>query len=206
MAQGWKEKLVSGYRKFKSNNYPLMQDDFAETSKNGQKPEVLLIACSDSRANPSVIFGASPGDIFVLRNIANLVPKSGENTSVASALEFAVKVLKVKAIVVMGHEQCGGVAAYIDGLDKGSGLDNVAQWISHLRGTKPHDCPNISNDISDNLAMELGGVRNSLDNLLSYDFISEAVSENSLDLAGGYFAIASARLYLTDENGEFQKI
>ena len=110
-------QLLAGYRSFATHRLPTEQARYRELSREGQSPETMVIGCCDSRVSPEVIFDAGPGELFVVRNVANLVPPyqpDGNAHGVSAALEFAVQVLRVKHIVVLGHAQCGGVRAFID--------------------------------------------------------------------------------------------
>src|SRR6201994_5170963 len=114
------KNLLDGYQTFASERLPTEQSRFRELSEKGQFPEVMVIGCCDSRVSPEVIFDASPGELFVVRNIANLVPVYQPDSAahgVSAALEYAVNVLKVKHIVVLGHAQCGGIRAFIDKIE-----------------------------------------------------------------------------------------
>ena len=118
----WKRKLISGYQEFRAKPYKKHRKLYEQVGTHGQNPDVMVIACSDSRVNPSAIFNAYPGEIFVLRNVANIVPPYDPSTGfhgTSAAIEFAVKALKVDAIMVMGHENCGGVSAYLASLGEG---------------------------------------------------------------------------------------
>ena len=109
-------RLLQGYADFKASRLPQERARFEEMAENGQRPEIMIIACCDSRVSPEVIFDARPGELFVVRNVANLVPPyspDGELHGTSAALEFAVQALKVKHIVVMGHGRCGGVHAFV---------------------------------------------------------------------------------------------
>ncbi|MET0724418.1 MAG: carbonic anhydrase, partial [Tardiphaga sp.] len=124
--------LISGYQTFTSQRLPTEQSRFRELSERGQSPEVMVIGCCDSRVSPEVIFDASPGELFVVRNIANLVPvyqPDGGAHGVSAALEYAVQVLKVKHIVVLGHAQCGGVKAFAEDAEPLSPGDFIGKWM-----------------------------------------------------------------------------
>src|SRR5437763_12124374 len=115
------QQLIEGYRTFTSARLPTEQSRYRELSDRGQSPEVMVIGCCDSRVSPEVIFDAGPGELFVVRNIANLVPvyqPDGGAHGVSAALEFAVQVLRVKPIVVLGHAQCGGIRAFIGDIER----------------------------------------------------------------------------------------
>lgn len=117
------DELTAGYRRFRAEHWPTARAEYETLATKGQKPHTLIVACSDSRADPALIFDAKPGELFVVRNVANLVPPyepDGKLHGVSAALEFGVKVLGVKRIVVMGHAHCGGVNAMINGALKSS--------------------------------------------------------------------------------------
>jgi len=204
-------RLVEGYEVFLRGRFRREQDRYRELADRGQSPKVLLIGCCDSRVSPEVIFDADPGEIFVLRNIANLVPPyepDGERHGTSAALEYAVKVLKVAHIVVMGHAMCGGVRAYVEtqsGEDvKLAPGDFIGQWIS-LLGTAaakigPRNGPAAA------YAEELGraAIIESLANLRTFPYVRAAEAEAELALHGAYFGVADGRLFgLEEASGEF---
>src|ERR1700751_3196573 len=127
------QRLLKGYRTFTSERLPTGQSRYRELSVRGQSPDVMVIGCCDSRVSPEVIFDAGPGELFVVRNIANLVPvyqpDSGTH-GVSAALEYAVQVLRVKNIVVLGHAQCGGIRAFIDKVAPLSPGDFIGKWMA----------------------------------------------------------------------------
>src|ERR1700742_2755212 len=129
------KKLIEGYRTFTSQRLPTEQSRYRELSERGQAPEVMVIGCCDSRVSPEVIFDAGPGELFVVRNIANLVPvyqpDSGAH-GVSAALEYAVSVLHVKHIVILGHAQCGGIRAFIDKIAPISPGDFIGKWMAQF--------------------------------------------------------------------------
>src|SRR6185312_12417574 len=133
MPERFPKQLISGYRTFAAHRLPTEQARYSELSDIGQSPEVMVFGCSDSRVSPEVIFDAGPGELFVVRNVANLVPPyapDGEAHGVSSALEFAVQVLKVKHIVVMGHAQCRGIKALTQDSAPLSPGDFIGRWMS----------------------------------------------------------------------------
>src|ERR1700681_1637964 len=127
------QQLISGYQTFTSQRLPTEQSRYRELSERGQSPAVMVIGCCDSRVSPEVIFDASPGELFVVRNVANLVPvyqPDGGAHGVSAALEYAVSVLRIKHIVVLGHAQCGGIRAFIDNMEPLSPGDFIGRWMS----------------------------------------------------------------------------
>lgn len=210
----WKQNLITGYQNFRKGAYRAQKDMFEEVGKHGQHPDVMVIACSDSRANPSTIFNAYPGEIFVIRNVANIVPPYDPSTGfhgTSSAIEFAVKALKVKAIMVMGHESCGGVQAFLDDVGdtpKGEEEEHsfLTSWIhildtAHARLAEAGDGSEASQR-----QMEYAGVRQSLANLMSFPFIEKAVAAGELSLLGAYFSIIAGKLMFADKDGIFKDV
>src|ERR671916_1331905 len=127
------QRLVDGYRAFLGERFPRERSRFAALAERGQRPEVMIIGCCDSRVSPEVIFDASPGELFVVRNVANLVPPyapDGDYHGTGAALEFAVQSLKVKHIVVLGHAHCGGIRAFADNAAPLSTGDFIGKWMT----------------------------------------------------------------------------
>ena len=203
------EKLIKGYQSFRAGDYAHQKALYEELGRNGQNPDIMLIACADSRVDPTDIFDAYPGQMFVARNVANLVPPPDANESyhgTTAAIEYAVKVIGVGTIVVMGHESCGGIQGCIAGLGRKPEGGYVNKWLSQIN----HVCDRVSErNLSDpemQFEMELETVRQSLTNLMKYDFVRERVEAGELQLLGAYFSIIQARLMLADENGDFKLI
>lgn len=198
--------IKSGYETFRADYYPKEMHKFADLAKHGQHPEALIIACSDSRANPTAIFKARPGEVFVVRNVANIVPPfepDKKKHGTGAAIEYAVKVLKVRMIIVMGHTGCGGVAAHIDGTDAVENDKFVGPWIEVLDKVKIQDdgretCPYA--------ALEQANIRNSLINLKGYDFVDTAIKTRGLDLIGAYFDIGTGILKVANRQGKFHPV
>ncbi len=207
--QTWRERLEKGYREFKSGDYVDQKALYEELGTHGQNPDIMLIACADSRVDPTDIFNAYPGEMFVARNVANIVPPSGDDEAyhgTLAAIEYAVTVLEVDVIVVMGHESCGGIAGCLAGMGDTLNAGFVGSWVSILNDAK-NKLINEHGDADDlQFRMELEGVRQSMRNLMTYDFVQDAVENGKLILQGAYFGIVSAELLLADENGEFSKV
>jgi carbonic anhydrase len=197
--------LIEGYRRFRHREWRAERDRWAELAE-GQSPKVMVIACSDSRVDPSQIFDARPGEMFVVRNVANLVPPYQPDSAyhgVSAALEFAVTQLEVEELVVMGHGFCGGCAAALTGqfddADHGAG-HFIAHWIDML--SEARDGIRARHDKLDRqafLEMELEGVRLSLRNLRSFPWVREREQAGRLKLHGAYFAISDGILHVCDE-------
>ena len=201
--------LLSGYRRFRQTGWKHERDRWAALAE-GQSPKVMVIACSDSRVDPATIFDTSPGEMFVVRNIANLVPPfevGGGRHGVSAALEFAVTQLEVPEIVVMGHGQCGGVDAALsrrlEHAPPGAG-GFIAHWIDLLDEARDRITAELGTGPEALHALELETVRLSIQNLRTFAAIREREAAGKLALHGAYFAIADGRLHLLDEaSGEF---
>jgi carbonic anhydrase len=198
--------LISGYQTFTSQRLPTEQSRYRELSERGQSPEVMVIGCCDSRVSPEVIFDASPGELFVVRNIANLVPvyqPDGGAHGVSAALEYAVQVLKVKHIVVLGHAQCGGIRAFVDNAAPLSPGDFIGRWMSMF--IKPGEKVEIrGHETMTDFAtrIEKAAVMRSLENLLTFPFVKSAIIRGELKLHGAYFGVAVGSLSVLDQEAK----
>lgn len=195
------QHLLEGYRRFRSGRWRAEREVYAELSE-GQRPRVMVVSCSDSRVDPAAIFDMGPGELFAVRNVANLVPPfEGDDGmhGTSAALEFAVKVLEVRTILVFGHSRCGGCQAALEGAPP-EASDFLDQWISLLEPARDALEPGV-----DPLtAMERAAVRISLKNLMTFGFVAERVARGSLRLEGARFDIAQGALELMDPvTGEF---
>lgn len=201
------EDLLAGYRRFRSGSYRDHAARF-EALGDGQNPDVMLIACCDSRAEPAQIFDAAPGELFVVRNVANLVPPcedDGGRHGVSAALEFAVTSLEVEHIVVMGHGGCGGVAASLAAADAQPVGKFIAPWVDLLDVAR--DAVLASGVENPQRALEFAGVTQSLVNLMSFPFVTERVADGRLHLHGAWFAIFSGELYWRNQiSGRFDLV
>lgn len=198
------DELVDGYRRFVAGRYEQEAALYSELAEQGQAPKVMVIACCDSRADPAAIFDARPGQLFVVRNVANLVPPfepHGDYHGTSAALEFAVNGLGVETILVMGHGRCGGVRAYLDGLYEGETPRGFIQrWMSLLKTAQTEALREAGGQPIEALAkaLEFASVRHSIDNLETFPFIKERLGDGRLRLRGGYFDIADGRLLALD--------
>jgi carbonic anhydrase len=205
----WKKELVEGYQSFRAGNYQAQKDLYNELGAKGQKPKVMIIACSDSRADPSDIFDTYPGEIFVVRNVANIVQPSGgksKHYSTGAAIEYAVKHIGVEAIVVMGHEDCGGVKAYREGYCEAHPDSFISGWINVLEQAESQLHEKTNPKLVDQTDLELAGVMASIQNLMSFPFVKDAVEADQLSLMGAYFSILQGKLMFADENGNFSEV
>lgn len=204
----WKSRLIEGYQEFRAGDFAEQKALYEELGTKGQKPKVMLIACSDSRADPSDIFNAYPGEMFVLRNVANIVPPvdATEFDGVAAAIEYAVTVIKVEALVVMGHESCGGIAGCLAGMGHDPDAGYVGKWVSIINEVRDRVLAKNLPEDQVSFEMELEGVRQSLTNLMTFPFVKDAVESGQLSLQGAYFSIIQAKLMMANEQGEFELI
>ncbi|MCL6251100.1 carbonic anhydrase [Altererythrobacter sp. KTW20L] len=205
------EYLLDGYRRFRDHGWQPERERW-ETLSIGQQPKVMVIACSDSRVDPSQIFDVNPGEIFVVRNVAALVPPFEETPGhhgVSAALEFAVQFLRVSQIVVLGHAMCGGCQAALTqsmlGCEPGRG-GFVADWISLLDEAREQvAAEHGTSGRPAERAMEQAGVKVSLANLRTFPCVQAKEGRGDLKLTGAFFAISDGLLHLLDEEtGDFQ--
>lgn len=189
------EDLFAGYREFRSGKYKEQVGVYNELA-TGQNPNIMLIGCADSRADPGDIFNAGPGQLFVVRNVANLVPPyqpDGNLHGVSAALEYAVNVLNVGHIVVMGHGGCGGVAASLAETLPDEIGEFVPSWVKLLNDARAR--VKESGTQNPQFALELEGVESSIQNLMSFPFVRARVEAGELELHGAWFAIAHGELH-----------
>lgn len=204
------EDLHAGYRRFRAGSFQEARERYRLLAEEGQQPTVMLIACCDSRADPAMIFDAGPGELFVLRNVANLVPPPADDNafrSTSAAIEFAVTVLKVQHVVVMGHAQCGGVRAYVDGaMGEAVAGRYIARWASLL--APAYDAIPQGLEASEAAKkLEREAIRHSLKQLNAFPFVQERVQEGSLTTHGAFFGIASGVLeWLDSRDGSFRAV
>lgn len=205
------DALVSGYRSFVQGRYLQETQTYRALARDGQTPETMVIACCDSRAAPETIFGAGAGELFVVRNVANLVPPynpDGEFHGTSAALEFAVQALKVKNIVVMGHGRCGGIkAALTTGAAPLSPGDFIGKWMSILQPVAETVAANeLMTSGERQTALERISIRTSIANLRTFPYIAARERAGELNLYGAWFDISTAELWAMDaETGDFQR-
>ena len=193
------QRLLDGYRQFRRERFPVEAARFRELA-HGQAPKTMVIACADSRVDPSTIFAAAPGELFVVRNVANLVPPIEENGSyhgTSAALEFAVTQLKIDDIVVLGHGMCGGIAAALAAVENRSMGRFLKPWVELLSPAREEvrKDSTLSSPASRQRALEHLAIRHSLKNLQSFPFISGAIENGTLALHGAWFSIAEGELH-----------
>jgi carbonic anhydrase len=192
------QRLIDGYSAFANGLLPREQDRYRELAESGQKPEIMVIGCCDSRVSPEVIFDANPGELFVARNIANLVPPytpDGAQRAVSAALEFAVQALRVKHIVVLAHAQCGGIRAYAEEAAPLSPGDFIGKWMALMAPAAKIVGPRGERSLGDYLtALEQASAILTLDNLMTFPCVRILVERGKLQLHAAYFGVASGDL------------
>jgi carbonic anhydrase len=195
-------RLLDGYANFRTGRYSEEAQRYKRLGESAQKPTVMVIACCDSRAAPETIFDAGPGEIFVMRNVANLVPAyapDGKHHATSAAIEFAVIALGVKHVVVMGHGRCGGIRAVVEGNDPLSAGDFIGKWMSDVKDVAAavrHD-HNHDNDLQ--TAVEHASVEHSLANLRTFPWLRMRENKKELTVHGAWFDIALGELHVYDE-------
>lgn len=201
------DALIAGFKGFRALNYEKVQDGlFAKLAKQGQDPRILLIACSDSRVDPAILFNAAPGELFVVRVVAALVPPYKPNEDyhgVSAALEYAVRDLEVDHIVVLGHAHCGGIQA-LTAMGQGKQLDRefIGQWVSLAQ-----DATDSIPDDSPPHRHEQATVRHSIRNLKTFPWIEEKVTSGKLQLHAWWFDLDHGHLMTDDNEGsDFVKL
>ena len=189
------QRLIVGYRGFRARYYEQHPDRMRELAEQGQSPDVLIIACADSRVDPALLFNSEPGELFVVRNVANLVPPCGpddEPHGTSAAMEFAVRDLGVRHIIILGHSACGGIAALrATAAGKDLPRDFIAPWMQIAAEACPCDA---DGNVPDQEAVEHGSIRVSLGNLMSFPWIADKVGAGDLRLHGWWVDLQSGRL------------
>ncbi|MBI2261252.1 MAG: carbonic anhydrase [Caulobacterales bacterium] len=201
------DELTAGYRRFRAEQWPAAKAEYEALAAHGQKPHTLIVACSDSRTDPALVFDAAPGELFVVRNVANLVPPyqpDGKLHGVSAALEFGVRVLEVGRIVVMGHAYCGGVHAMLHGAPRGC-EDFVRPWVEQATPAVRRVAEAVEPDQVERVAEE-AVVRLSLENLRTFPWIAEREAAGRLTLAGLHFGIADGILRALTGPGRFEAL
>lgn len=204
------QDLISGYRRFRQGAYREAASLFRRL-RDGQQPATMVIACADSRADPAMIFDAAPGELFVVRNVAALVPpyeETGGWHGTSAAVEFAVTRLKVREVLVMGHGGCGGVIASLSAAADRPVGRFIADWVEILAPARDAVLADESIPRSDwQEAVEHGAVGQSLANLMTFPFVREAVESGDLKLDGAWFSIGRGELHWREPTtGKFSMV
>jgi carbonic anhydrase len=200
-------RLRDGYRAFRSGRLSTEQSRYRDLAESGQAPETMVVGCCDSRVAPEVIFDAGPGELFVVRNVANLVPPYSPDSNyhgVSAAVEYAVKVLHVRNIVVLGHARCGGIQAFADNAPPG---DFIGRWISLIGPAARDIAPREEAPGNYLTRLEQASLVRSIINLLTFPYVRTACERDELALHGAYFNVASGELeVLEPESGRFVSV
>lgn len=205
-------RLTDGYRAFLDGRFASERSRYEMLAQAGQRPEIMVFGCVDSRVSPEVIFDAAPGELLVVRNVANLVPPyepdrdSQHGTS--AALEFGVQALRVKHIVVLGHAYCGGIRAFADEQEPLSPGDFIGRWMSQITPAAQSLGPRSLADGDAYLRrLEFASVELSLKNLMTFPCVRILVERGKLQLHGAYFGVATGRLLVRNpDSGQFEPV
>jgi carbonic anhydrase len=200
------DRLIAGYRRFRAEVWPVERARYEALAKWGQRPETLIVACSDSRVDPQTVFGAVPGELFVIRNVAGLVPPYRPDAQAhgsSAALEYGVRVLKVARIVVLGHARCGGVRAMVEGAPA-EAQDFVEPWMAIAKSAlAPIPAQGATDEVLCHYEAEI--VRLSLANLMTFPWIAAEVAAGRLALHGFSFDVHTGVLSRLEE-GRFAAV
>ncbi|WP_019613083.1 carbonic anhydrase [Psychromonas ossibalaenae] len=206
------DKLIAGYQRFREGYYQQNKEQLLKLAEQGQFPKIAIVCCSDSRVDPAIILDCEPGDLFVIRNVANLVPPRESCDSfhgTSAALEFAVNGLQVESIIVLGHTQCGGIKALMDSEPTSKPDTFISKWmkqLEHVRNEILED-ENCCDKEQRYHVCEQKGIVQSLTNLMTFPCIEERVTTGKLKLHGWCYDLNSAELFaMSNNSGEFKKI
>lgn len=211
MNQHLPQRLLTGYKQFIAGRFEGEANRYRELARSGQKPETMIIACCDSRAAPETIFDTGPGELFVVRNVANLVPPyspSSDFHGTSAALEFGVQSLRVRHIVVMGHGRCGGIrAALTPGAEPLSPGDFIGKWMSLVAPAAEQVARNdLLTSSERETALERISIRFSIANLRTFPCIDILEKQGKLTLHGAWFDISTGELWVMNmETGDFER-
>jgi len=206
------DRLKAGYRSFIDGRFQSERVRYETLAERGQKPEILVFGCVDSRVSPEVIFDAAPGELLVVRNVANLVPPYEPDRAfqhgTSAALEFGVQALKVKHIVVLGHALCGGIRAFADEMQPLSPGDFIGRWMSQIEpAARGLGSRRPGDEESYRQRLEFASVELSLKNLMTFPMVAALVESGDLHLHGAYFGVATGRLLVRDPaTGHFEPV
>lgn len=204
------KRLTEGYTSFLHGRLETERSRYKELAEQGQHPDIMLISCGDSRVAPETIFDAGPGEMFVVRNIAGIVPpcetepeRAFHGTS--ACIEFAIHALEVSHIVIMGHASCGGVAAYVNHNKPLSQRDFIGKWMSQIKPVADKVGPQTGDRAEWIRRMEWGVVEYSMENLLTFPAVRERVEDGRLSIHGAYFGVATGLLFIRNPHtGRFE--
>jgi carbonic anhydrase len=205
------QQLIDGYRAFLIGRLRHEQDRYRSLAESGQSPQIMVIGCCDSRVSPEVIFDSRPGELFVVRNVANIVPPYAPDErahGVSAALEFGVGALKVRHIVVLGHAQCGGIKAFVEDAEPLSPGDFIGNWMKLMAPAAEKVGPRGELSAADYLTrLEQANIVNSIDNLMTFPRLRRLIERTEVMIHGAYFGVATGKLSVRDPaTGEFTQI
>jgi carbonic anhydrase len=193
------QQLRDGYARFRSGRYLADSQRYQELAHAGQRPTTLLVACSDSRSAPEAVFDAGPGELFVVRNVAGLVPVYAPDLAAhaaSAALEYGVLALEVGSIVVMGHGRCGGIAAALDDTGPLSSTDFLGTWVAGLRTlAEDPEVAGATDPEARRLALEHRSIERSLEHLRTFPWVRAREDAGQLLLHGAWFDIGLGELH-----------
>ena len=198
------QRLIEGVHKFQKDEFGNYRKLFRKLSKEGQNPHTLFVTCSDSRVLAELITQSKPGDLFVVKNVGNIVPPAsvrGDTNSTAAAIEFAVETLRVNDIVICGHSQCGAISAMLSKNPVSNSMPNLRDWLNvaaPVLATVKKDYAHLHGAIERETAAAEENVLFGLDNLHSYTCVQERLMDGTLRLHGWFFKIATAELFAYD--------
>jgi carbonic anhydrase len=200
------DDLLRGYRRFRESGWPERRARFEQLAEHGQRPRAMVIGCADSRVDPAMIFDAGPGEIFIVRNVANLVPPyqpDGAYHGTSAALEFGVRGLEVSHLVVLGHGLCGGVRALLEGAPAPLG-DFLGPWLRLAAPVREQVL--ACETVEPQTAGEYAFIRLSLENLRGFPWIAEREADGRLKLHGAHFDVRTGVLALLGPDGQFEAV
>jgi len=205
------QQLIDGYRAFLIGRLRHEQDRYRKLGESGQSPQIMVIGCCDSRVSPEVIFDAQPGELFVVRNVANIIPPyapDGLPHGVSAALEYGIGELKVRHIVVLGHAQCGGVKAFAEDAAPLSPGDFIGNWMKLMAPAQQKVGPRGTKSHADYLTrLEQANIVNSLDNLITFPSVQRLIDQGHIAFHGAYFGVATGQLSVLDRaTSEFTQV
>ncbi|MBI3453858.1 MAG: carbonic anhydrase [Rhodospirillales bacterium] len=202
-------RLIEGFRRFRQNYFVAHRDIYQQLTVEGQTPRAMVIGCCDSRVDPQLIFDAKPGEMFIVRNVANLVPPFGPSKNyhgTSAAIEFAVRGLGVKHIIVLGHAQCGGIGALMRA-DPGDKSDFISAWMAIAAPARERARAAGDNDgTAVQRRCEHESIKVSLANLMTFPWVREAVERGDLAVHGWYFDLEAGNLLSLDSDGTFRPV
>lgn len=208
------QPLIDRYQRFKFRHFAPNSDKYQELAEKGQSPDVMIVSCCDSRCDPETIFSAMPGEMFVVRNVANLVPPfetDGTYHGVSAALEFAILNLRVQHIVIMGHSSCGGITAALKGrADEETDSRFIVKWMSMLDEAKSRlkmSHPGVADRGLLQREMEYAGIQTSIANLRTFPCVQQLEAKGRLEIHGAHFDIGKGQLSVLDQGAkEFRAV